>query len=384
MPISKLKKVVLSIGLSILLIIILAIGLFYKLFEQSLTEYPEAKNGLIASYWINESLKDSIYHYCKDRLAPHCEISMGMIFKDTTYFYGVLRKDSFLACKENRTALFQIGSISKVLTSYIYTDNLLGEKLSPEDRVSDVLGFPLNGGLDIRLSSLSNHTSGLPRLPRGFFSNFISQFKSQPYDYWTEEWFLKYLKEEIEVDHTKKDKVNYSNLGVSILGYCLAKKFKKSYAEILQSEILDPMEMHSSFVYTPSDYKKLTKTMFKGKEEDLWDLKYAAPAGGIVSNVSDMIKFIRKNLEGSNLTAIQMKQSTARIDSIRSVGIGWFILRDSSRHYIWHNGSTVNHNSMIILDENSQKGIVLLSNSPLNIADPYLDKLAFCLIKNSF
>ena len=65
--------------------------------------------------------------------------------------------------------MYEIGSISKVFTETLLAQQVLDNDLSMEDKINDLLPDGLvvlvKGDNKITLGNLTDHTSGLPRMP---------------------------------------------------------------------------------------------------------------------------------------------------------------------------------------------------------------------------
>lgn len=119
--------------------------------------------------------------------------------------------------------LFQIGSISKSFAALCIWRLVEAGKLGLDDDVQTLLPeVPLPGGTRITLQSLLNHSSGLPDdapvFPRGGDQRLWRGYETGA------RW-------------------SYSNLGYQLLGEIAARQHARPYAQVVQSEILDPLGM---------------------------------------------------------------------------------------------------------------------------------------------
>jgi len=79
-------------------------------------------------------------------------------------------------------SIFEIGSISKTFTGLMLADLVGQGRMKLDDDIQVYLPegvkAPMYDGQSIKLFHLSNHTSGLPRMPTNFFpSNYLNPFK---------------------------------------------------------------------------------------------------------------------------------------------------------------------------------------------------------------
>jgi len=94
----------------------------------------------------------------------------------------------------------------------------------------------------------------------------------------------------------------YSNAAFSILGHTIAKVSGKEYADYIRDELLSPCGMQDSFItnFPPVDAPLFSKSYKKGKSEILYPLR-DIPAGGLCSNVLDMVCFLKMLFAGGSI-----------------------------------------------------------------------------------
>ena len=77
------------------------------------------------------------------------------------------------------------------------------------------------------------------------------------------------------------------------MGFTLGKLQKSSYEKLLNDKIFEKYKMTSSFVSSKQVKSRLVKGLDEsGKEVANWDLNVLVSAGGILSNVTDLSKFV--------------------------------------------------------------------------------------------
>lgn len=315
------------------------------------------------------------------------QLSIALIDGEKTSYIGVIRKNDTLQSIDNKEGIFEIGSNTKVFTSLLLSQQVHAGNLHLNDLLVDLLPFTLDTSpkntKDISLQMLSNHSSGLPRLPKNIFS-LVEENMTNPYKEYTIAMLHDYLKSEIALDNTPGKVSAYSNLGVGLLGYILTEKTKKSYEDLLQEQILLPLKMNNTTTFLSKvDVDKLVKGLqADGTETSNWDFTDAlVGAGGIKSNVVDMEKFIRKNFEDDTIYNLP-QQPTIKVNNAVEVGLGWHIISQEGRTVLFHNGGTGGYLSCMIIDKKNKKAALLLSNvSAFSPQGPKIDKLCFTLIK---
>ncbi len=152
----------------------------------------------------------------------------------------------------------------------------------------------------IRIRHLLTHASGLTRDGKTghWGGNFefpgIEEIKTQ-----TAEGITYFETNEI---------LKYSNFGYTILGLIIEAVSGQSYADYIQKEIFDPLEMKNSFVDIDENNINLHATghMTKFPKEERKIAKHSpanimSPATGLSSTVEDLIKFFQAHIFGNDI-----------------------------------------------------------------------------------
>jgi len=265
--------------------------------------------------------------------------------------------------------VYEIGSISKVFTGVLLAALVRDGVVRLDQPVAELLPegsrMPSRGERVVTLVDLSTHTSGLPRMP----DNFAPKDPKNPYADYTPERMLEFLKR-AELEREPGSAYEYSNLGVGLLGWALARKAGKDYEELLAARITGPLGMKSTVVtLTPELKARLAPGHdAAGAAEGNWDLPTFAGAGGIRSTAADMMRFLRANLEDSPL-----KETLAFAREVRfaqpgshSMGLGWHI---SPKSVHWHNGQTGGYHSFAAVDVANKRAVVVLADTATGEVD---------------
>ena len=173
--------------------------------------------------------------------------------------------------------------------------------------------------------------------------------------------------EKIDLDDTDYT-FRYSNFGIATIGVVLEQIYNQDFLPLMNDYVSDDLGLTNTKIIDSSGN---LNNYWKWSESDAY-----LPAGAILSNITDMMQYIQKQMsEHPNYLSIahervaEVNASTASNEKmgirIDSVGIGWMI--DREHHIIWHNGGTGNFNSYIGFDKENQIGVVILSNLPLVI-----------------
>jgi CubicO group peptidase (beta-lactamase class C family) len=293
-------------------------------------------------------------------------ISISEIRSDAPASYGGAGYLSEGGPAVDEKTLFEIGSITKAFTGILLAATALKKQAALEDPVSrhlpaDLLAAdsPLH---TITLLDLATHTSGLPRLPAKLEAG---SNPLDPYAHFDEAKLLACLREMSEADITGKGEVNYSNLGVGLLGYLLERISGKPYPELVKETIFAPLEMDSSFVQVspgdiPASHRdRLATGHAGGKAVPAWHLGMLAGAGGIVSSAHDMMLFARAHWSPDTPENLREALSLAASLQRKGMGLCWFI----SDAGLSHDGGTGGFRSEFRLSPREKSATLLLRNS---------------------
>jgi CubicO group peptidase (beta-lactamase class C family) len=326
-------------------------------------------------------IKSIIEDNTKD-FPDNTQLSIAIIDKEKTEYIGVIKKNNTLEVINNQDKIFEIGSITKVFTSILLSDLVNKQQARLDETLQDQFDFILKEGGDIQLVQLANHTSGLPRSPSNYDS--VDYDPEDPYANYTIELLHNYLKDEVVLNSSSGSRFEYSNLGMGMLGYIVSQKAGKTYEELLQEIIFNPLQMNNSTaVLSNVDSALLVPGLDdNGNEIPNWDFNtISVGAGGIRSSVTDLEKFTRKNF--MNDPIYDLPQSTSYIiEEDFSIGLGWFILKDKDRTVLFHNGATGGYRSSLIADKNNKRAVIVLSNVSSSNPSEQIDQLSVYLLRH--
>jgi len=333
---------------------------------------------------IDEKQQKLIFNKSK-YLPNNTQISIGLIKNGQVNYYGIKRQNDSISTVNNSKNIFEIGSISKVLTANILSKFVLENKINLNDNVNNYFDLKLKDSAQISFKSLANHTSGIPRMPNNF-SNSSEKNLLNPYKEYKVDDLETYLLDSLKINQDTKGKFLYSNLGFALIGYTLSKIDNQDYKSMFDSYIFSKYDMTNSTFKKEEVNDLLVKGLnSQGDEVPNWDLQIFGPAGGVLSNAEDMAKFIIAQFDEKDKELKLLRAQTSKINSRLGMGLGWFIENPKSnkKRMYRHGGNTGGYSSMIIVDVKNKNGIIILSN--VTSRNPYfenINKLAASLIKN--
>ena len=271
--------------------------------------------------------------------------------------------------------IYEIGSVSKVFTGILLADAEERGLVSLDDPVGDVLvdelEFPLFEDQPIRFWHLSTHTSGLPRLP----GNLIFNDLEDPYADYTIELLYEFL-EGYKLRRAPGETFAYSNLGVGLLGNCLANVQDLTYEQLLAERIAGPLGLKSTGIELSESMKARLASGYDVDQQPKsnWSMPAFNGAGGIRSDMTDMLRFARANLHPEETPiedALLLAQKIRHQDESgpdlswsghgAQVCLGWFPASGGATR--WHNGQTGGYHTYLAIWPDKDCAVALFANT---------------------
>ncbi len=277
--------------------------------------------------------------------------------------YGRLSMED--ATKPDGDTVYEIGSVTKVLTVVLAADLVARGQVKWDDPISDLLpkhfSVPQFEDRQISLRDLATHRSALPRMP----INFKPGDPRNPYADFTAKHLVDGLAE-TKLKREPGQKYEYSNLGMGLLGFATAYHARQTYEQLVIEKIARPLEMKDTTITLRDDQRKrLTRGYDATRHPVLnWDLDALAGAGAVRSTARDMLRFVEANIDGGErpvhkvLKMIHERQ--AKTDTPPgSIALGWHIALDGSTY--WHNGQTAGYHCIIAFNRPLTIGVVVFA-----------------------
>jgi len=244
--------------------------------------------------------------------------------------------------------VYELGSVSKSFTGIALAKFSVENRINLDHPIAEYIPELLGTDMGkVTPRQLATHTAGLIRDYAGSEQAWL----------YTEKGLITFLKG-FKPNHFPAGSRNYSNVGFGTIALVLSRISGKSFQSLIQSEILDPLKMNETAFNTDTvPPKNLVDghdvLLNVGQVMQLSDL--AVAAGGVTSDLHDMMIFLRSNMHPD---ASSLGQA---ITLSHDQGLGWDSL--PGKLPTWKDGAMTDGFSTII-EFNPKKniGVVVLGN----------------------
>lgn len=277
---------------------------------------------------------------------------------------------------------FDIASLNKSMVGALIMIAVQEGRLSLTNKLVDQLSdYSYTGSFDVDISihHMLTHTSGLPDydgVSPELAENNFSAFKRE---HFTNQRYVDFISKIERLSEPGKQ-FAYSNFAYHLLCIILEDVYEKSFGELLEEKILQPLDMKFTFSTTDNDElfeEFATGYVFRDgrwKENPFIDLSIGRR---VFSTSEDLFKWARALNKPDLLSQESLDLiKTNHLESITkdlSYGYGWVVFDDDDtfrmgdlsikKPYIIHGGSTDGFKSLLINIENGEWVIAILANS---------------------
>lgn len=297
---------------------------------------------------INEYIGESEYK----------NISIGIIIGKTKYKF-CFDKSGMV----NDIFEYQIGSISKTFTAHIVMKYAMEKSIDLNSNAGEYLG--LKGDYPT-INELLTHTAGYGHLtPVEITLKSLllhSYNKKNPYESIKKEEIIKCFK------RRKKNRENdysYSDFNFAVLALFLENIKNDSFINLMNDFIKNDLKLDSTYI--PAADKMDLICVNRNKLIMPWkwnrDNPYLA-AGGIISNVDDMIKYMEIQMNSPEeyiYRCHEIRKDLKKRKDRTLIAKGWHAYKNGN--HLWHVGGVSTHRSSLIVSKNKKIGVVVLANS---------------------
>ncbi|WP_251964677.1 serine hydrolase domain-containing protein [Salinibacter ruber] len=307
---------------------------------------------------------------------------IGLLRGDTTavHAYGTI---DTTGTKPTAWTIFEIGSVTKIVTGLLLAEQIERGRLRPETPVADLLPDSVaipraDSGRDtpMTLAHLATHRSGLPRLPSNLKA--VMDARRDPYATYGDSALYAFL-DDYTLSRAPGAKYEYSNLGMGLLGHLLARRADTTYAALVRRRITGPLGLSDTRIrLTDAQHSRFAQGHTRaGAPTSPWHFGALAGAGALRSTAADLLAYLRAHrhaLEAASGPTLGLQQAMRRAlrpraptgrDSTR-VGLGWHQSARDGHEVLWHNGGTGGFRSFVALDRETGHGVVVLVSAALS------------------
>lgn len=283
----------------------------------------------------------------------------------TVGFYRGGRWYAFGDASDPTNSLYDIGSISKTVTAHLVLHLAEQGKLALDRSVSEYIALPK--GDYPTLYALLTHTAGyghltpaeitVPALLRHGYA------RRNIYEKCTSATVLRCLGRR---KRKKECRYSYSDFPYAILAVACESVTGKPFSVLVEDFVQNELGMKNTAIAVPEDLRE-PKSAYGKRVIDFWKWKNDNPyiaAGGLVSNVTDMLTYISHQIEsdkGYIRAAHRICESSVSLKRNLACCIGWHTYKKSNQ--LWHVGGVGTFRSSIVVNRARRIGVVVLGNS---------------------
>ncbi|HXS36503.1 MAG TPA: serine hydrolase [Flavipsychrobacter sp.] len=290
--------------------------------------------------------------------------NVGIYYSDKDYIQSYGLADREKQIKVDTATVFEIGSNTKVFTALLLSEDIVNNKVKEQSFIDQYV--PVNPAIKnkIIITDLTTHTSGLPTLHDSESLAPLDKIDSlYPLDHVDNSYLLALLK---NTDSLRGyGTYDYSNTAFGVLGYILTKTHHTTYEHLINTEILEPLQMHHTYCKIDTNNSHLTRPYNDGDRAPYIKLSGLASAGCIMSDMPDMLQFLKYQL-GMHCSldeAIKLTHKIRYTNNALMMGMGWHSTRMYQDTVYIMRGDTYGSSSLLFFDPNRQLAISIMLNT---------------------
>jgi CubicO group peptidase (beta-lactamase class C family) len=265
---------------------------------------------------------------------------------------------------------FEIGSVSKTMTSALLADLIVKGQGSLDDELASWLPegtkVPTFQGKPILLRHVVAHTSGLPALPPGVA--IVDQ--NDPYAPVDPKALLASL-ERTPLARAPGSGFEYSNFASMLLSYAVARRAGQDLETLLDARLFTPLGMDGAYVNRkPDNIRAAAGHLPTGQATPAWRFQTdVAGVGGVRATLDDMIRYVQAQLAPPSASigpALALSQQRVNPGSQPAMAMNWMLAPLNGRTLHAHEGGTGGFSSFVSFDRERQRGVVVLSDTAVH------------------
>jgi CubicO group peptidase (beta-lactamase class C family) len=159
----------------------------------------------------------------------------------------------------------------------------------------------------------------------------------------------------------------YNNAGFYIAGRVIEVLTGKPFDAALRELVHEPLGLTRSFLYAEEvlTYRFAVGHDRTGAVTRPWGMgRSAAPAGGLITNVRELLQYARVQWEPGLLLSptllAEMRRPHARVR--HAVGLGWYLFERDGHAFVTHGGSTIGQQAHLVVGPEDRFALAVLTN----------------------
>ncbi len=314
---------------------------------------------------------------------------VALVVKDgkTVYRKAFGMANLELGIKMKPDNVFRIGSITKQFTASAIMKLVEDGKINLDDDISKYIkDYPVHGHT-ITIEHLLTHTSGIKsytgmkewtqEVHKKDFTpqEMVDYFKSQPMDF------------------TPGEKFRYNNSGYFLLGYIIEIVSGKTYADYINDNFFEPLDMGNSYYGSTTRIIKNRASGYAKKEDiyvndDFLSMTQPYSAGSLLSTVDDLSKWYTAVMSDKIISKASRKKAhssyTLNSGKKTGYGYGWSIGNIQGTTQVSHGGGINGFLTASIFLPKDKIFVTVFSNCTCNAPGTLANKLAAIAIGKPF
>ena len=278
------------------------------------------------------------------------------------------------ATQISRDSVFEIGSVTKVMTAWLLADMSRRGEVGLLDSVERLLPpgarpAPTSSGRAITLADLATHTAGMPFWPSNLATAGDHAGALEAY---READLFRFLGG-FRTPESVGTQWAYSNVDSGLLGVLLGRQAGLRFEQLLATRLTAPLKMTRTAVIPTAEMSSL---MVSGHDARMrpaprWNVPALAAGGSLHSTAGDLLNLLEAMTDPRSKTgaALPIMLGTRRQAPGFQQALGWMIVGPPGNEILFHDGQTLGFASAIALDPQSRTGVVVLANAAIPIGD---------------
>jgi len=310
-------------------------------------------------------------------------VSIGILKDGIAYtsHYGEL--DAGKGNPPNDETIYEIASVTKTMTGTLVAQAVVDGKLNLDDDIrkylnNDYPNFQYKNEA-IKIKHLLTHTSRLPANWTGFEDAFkkggdnMAQEIEEIGKNYTKEIFFEQMENAV-LDTIPGLIYEYNNLAPNLMAHILENVYQKSFEELFNDFIFKKNGMTSTKINLSEDEQSRFANGYNGKGQLMPHMPIPTwgAAGAMKSTTSDLIKYMRLQLDTINATILESHRPNFTVNPNFSLGYYWLVKNNGEGIYYSHHGGAMGTQNWFFVFPAYNMGVSVITNSSTEVTGQLL------------